>query len=167
MDLNKTIDFDAAFDKLTSTYNKTDKLKIIQKIARIEGTRRFNDNLSDKKRNKQYEDNAAVSALLFKENKENSEFTTRRQVLAIHYLLKIAGFEDKDKSEKARFIQFLTGKEADTVKIKDTYIYKVVISLFPMNDKHLNKDLQFIRAYFEHLGLKEVVDGINKEINSK
>jgi len=110
------------------------------------------------------------------ENKENNikaetignpEFTTRRQVLAIHYLVKNAKVKGTDKSEIARFIQFITGKEPDKKNIIDTYLYKVVKKPFPESDKQLNKDLQFIREYFEKLGIQGIVDDINKEINSR
>jgi len=167
MDLNKTIDFSSAFEKHITSYNQEDKLKIIGKLAKIEGTKKFCDYLIDKKNKAQFEHNSAISAMLYNETKENPEFTTRRQVLAVHYLLKAASFEDTDKSEKARFIQFITGKEQDTAKIKDTYLYKIVTNPFPMSDKQLNKDLQFIRTFFENLGLNGIVDQINKEIGSK
>ncbi|MBA3285021.1 MAG: hypothetical protein H0U27_08185 [Nitrosopumilus sp.] len=98
----------------------------------------------------------------------NKEFTTARQVLAIHYLMEeLNVFAKADKTEVARFIQFLTGKETGVSKINDTTIYKKVKSPFSKNDKQLESDLRFIRIYFEKLGLISITDKINKEINSK
>lgn len=100
---------------------------------------------------------------------EKKEFTTARQVLAIHYLLQELKVSSNtvDKTEIARFIQFLTGKETGVSKIKDTSIYKKVKSLLSKNDRQLELDLQFIRIYFEKLGLNDITDKINKEIRSK
>lgn len=113
---------------------------------------------------------------LFTTNMENSvdekgikkEFTTARQVLAVYYLMEeLNVFKNADKTDVARFIQFLTGKEAGVSKINDTTIYKKVKSPLSKNDKQLESDLQFIRKHFEKLGLNSITDKINKEINSK
>ncbi|MFM7023097.1 MAG: hypothetical protein ACKOXB_08975 [Flavobacteriales bacterium] len=69
-------------------------------------------------------------------------------------------------TEKARFIQFLTGREWGT-KIKDTNIYKKVKSPLSKKDKALTVDLQFIRDHFEKLGLTEIVKKVAKEITSR
>lgn len=97
----------------------------------------------------------------------NKEFTTTRQVLAVHYLLDYCDVRGIDSTAKARFIQFLTGKEIGAANIKNTTIYKRVRSPFVKNDKKLVEDLQFIRKYFEELGLKEIAESITKEINTK
>src|SRR5690349_24785285 len=81
----------------------------------------------------------------------NPNFTTARQVLAIHYLLEYCQVKDVDKTRIARFIEFLTGKNYDN-------IYKAVRS--PLASKKSNfraEDLQFIRLFFEDLGLGEIV----------
>lgn len=86
------------------------------------------------------------------------EFTTARQVLAVHYLLKYSNVKNIDKTEIARFIQFLTGKNYDN-------IYKKLQNPFKINDKSLKEDLRFVRGYFERLEMTEVVKMINNELN--
>jgi hypothetical protein len=113
------------------------------------------------------------------ENKENiqaventfaypKEFTTSRQVLAVHYLMEeLNVYGNTDKTEVARFIQFLTGKETGTAKISDTTIYKKLKSPLSKSDKNIEEDLRFVRTYFEKLGLTKISERINKEISSK
>jgi len=97
-----------------------------------------------------------------------SEFTTAQQVLAIWYLLEQLDVNANiDKTEVARFIQFITGKETGAAKINDTTIYKKLKTLLRGDKKQLNKDLRVIRPLFEKLGLKEIADQIDKEIASK
>ena len=88
---------------------------------------------------------------------KSKDFTTARQVLAVHYLLKYTQVKNVDKTEIARFIQFLTGKNYDN-------IYKKLQNPFKINEKFLNEDLRFIRDYFERLGMSEVVRMINGEM---
>jgi hypothetical protein len=100
-------------------------------------------------------------------NTGNPEFTTSRQVLAMHYLFEHCNVVNVDTTEKARFIQFLTGREINAKNIGNTNIYKKLKSPFPQSEKSLINDLQFIRTYFEKLGLIEIVNKINKEIGTK
>jgi hypothetical protein len=100
-------------------------------------------------------------------NTGNPEFTTSRQVLAMHYLFEHCNVVNVDTTEKARFIQFLTGREINAKNIGNTNIYKKLKSPFPQSEKTLINDLQFIRTYFEKLGLIEIVSKINKEIGTK
>lgn len=93
------------------------------------------------------------------------EFTTARQVLAIHYLLEYCKVPNIDNTAKARFIQFLTGRESGASNIKDTTIYKKVRKPFSTDNKTLNEDLNFIRKYFEDLGLSEIAKAITNEIS--
>lgn len=88
-----------------------------------------------------------------------TEFTTARQVLAIHYLLKYCKAEQVSNADVARFIEFLTGKNYKN-------IYKRVGNPLGSRDKELNEDLRFVRSYFEKLGLSEIVKMINNEINN-
>jgi hypothetical protein len=95
----------------------------------------------------------------FKEITENNkEFTTARQVLAVHFLLEYAQVRNVDKSEIARFIQFLTGKNYDN-------IYKKVLNPYSHNNKIFKQDLKFVREFFEKLKLQELVKMINNEID--
>lgn len=96
----------------------------------------------------------------------NPEFTTARQVLALHYLLEHCGVNNVDNTVKARFIQFITGKEAGAKAIYNTTIYKKVNNVLG-DKKTLIKDLQFVLKYFEDLGLQSIADNIKKEIAKK
>jgi hypothetical protein len=89
---------------------------------------------------------------------KNKEFTTSRQVLAVHYLLKYCQVKNIDNTEKARFIQFLTGKNYDN-------IYKRVQSPLNGNDRYINEDLKYVRGYFDRLGMKEIVKMISNELD--
>lgn len=92
-------------------------------------------------------------------NPPNPDFTTARQVLAVLYLLEYCQVKEVDKTQKARFIEFLTGKNYDN-------IYKAVRS--PLASKVGNfrrEDLQFIRPFFENLGLVEIVKMINNQLD--
>jgi len=103
-----------------------------------------------------------------KENEKNKEYTIARQVLAIHYMLEQLGVSQYiDKTEIARFAQFLTGRELGASNIKNTNIYKRVNSVLSNSEKAAESDLQFVREYFEKLGLSLISEKITKEINSK
>lgn len=98
----------------------------------------------------------------------SDESTTRRQVLAIHYLMnELDVYKDTDKTEIAKFIQFLNGKETRNPKINNTNIYKYLKNPLSTGDKGIESDLQFIRLYFVKLGLFSIVDKIDKEIKSR
>ena len=96
-----------------------------------------------------------------------NEFTTARQVLAMHYLFDYCKIKNVDNTVKARFIQFLTGKQLNAKKIQNTEIYKKVCSPFSQNDNSTSNDLQFIRKYFEDLGLSEIAKAITNEISNR
>jgi len=95
----------------------------------------------------------------------NKEVTIRKKVLAIKYLLEGLSINN-DKIAIADFIKLITGKEVNQ-KTKDGNIYKMLKKPFPTSDKSLINDLSYIRPYFEKLGLSEIVDVINREINTK
>jgi hypothetical protein len=99
------------------------------------------------------------------EKTTNPEFTTARQVMAMHYLFEYCQVKNVDNTSKARFIQFLTGKEAGASMIKNTTIYKKVAKPFSTDNKTLNTDLQYIRKHFEDLGLNEIAKMITNEIS--
>lgn len=114
-----------------------------------------------------YPEPIQIEADANEQNSGNPEFTTSRQVLAMHYLFEYCNVVNIDTTEKARFIQFLTGREVNAKNIGNTNIYKKLKSPFPQSEKTLINDLQFIRTYFEKLGLIEIVSKINKEIGTK
>lgn len=96
--------------------------------------------------------------------KENKEFTTARQVLAISLLLEEIGItsNNTDKTEIARFIQFLTGRQMNAKDIKNTDIYKRIGQKLNHSDKRTIKDLQFVRTFFENMEDQSIVDKIFK-----
>jgi hypothetical protein len=68
-------------------------------------------------------------------SREHGEITTARQVLAVKYLLKHCGLDnDMDKTDIARLVQFLTGKETGAKSITNTNIYKSVKRDLPLAD---------------------------------
>ncbi len=95
----------------------------------------------------------------------NPEFTTSRQVLAIYYLLEYfkVDFKDIDRTNLARFTQFLTGKEANNNNIANTNIYKKWGNLFGKTPKKNKQDLIFIKTYFGKLRLMEIVKMIEND----
>lgn len=90
------------------------------------------------------------------------EFTVSRQILAIKYLLRFAGFDEKqtDKTKIAAFIRFLTGRQPKAKHIRNTGIYDRLRE----NPPETIADLEFIRKYFFDLKLAEIVSLIDDEI---
>lgn len=88
------------------------------------------------------------------------EFTTARQVQAILYLLEDSGLPQIEKTEIARFIEFLTGKNYDNV-------YKRVLSPLKSRDQADNADLIYIKDWFRRLGLTALVEKIESAIKMK
>ncbi len=97
--------------------------------------------------------------------KFKKEFTTSRQIIAIHYLFQFANIKNCDQTEKARFARFLIGKELGNTKIENTTIYKKVRSPFKITDSEMKKDLRYVKELFEKLNHREIVDAITKEID--
>lgn len=83
--------------------------------------------------------------------------TTSRQILALHFMFKYMQVTNVDKTEVARFFQFITGKSFDN-------IYKRVRDPYRENNKTLKSDLKYIREYFNKLEMLEIVKMINNEI---
>ena len=94
------------------------------------------------------------------------DITTKRQVIAMKYLLEEIGVEAIDKTVIVDFIKMITGKELNQ-KNKDGNIYKYLRQPLSKNDKAVTNDLKFVRNYFENLGLMEITNKINKEIASR
>jgi hypothetical protein len=82
------------------------------------------------------------------QNSRKTELTLTRQVLAFHYLFQHLNVSDIDFTEKARFIQFITGRETNSKTIGSTNIYKRIKSPLQLDDNNLIKDLQFVRNYY-------------------
>lgn len=99
----------------------------------------------------------------------DKDITEARQLLAIYYLLK-TGFriehrENKNVSEIARFAHLMTGEKFTT--LQKSNIYKKY-QLIPNYNKgeYLIKDLQYIKPYFQELGLTKAVEEIDLEIQA-
>lgn len=95
---------------------------------------------------------------------KNKEFTTKRQVLAIYYMLNELdkNINSIDRTVKTRFIHFLTGKN-------ESNIYKTLAEPHKglendKNNKSAIKDLEFIKQYFESIGLKSIVQKISNDM---
>ncbi len=94
--------------------------------------------------------------------KSNPEFTTARQVLAVHYLLQYAKTKNVNKTEIARFIEFLTGKNYDSIykRVRDpAKSRKETLG----SSRELEKDMDYVKSRFERLGLTEIVRMIENE----
>ncbi|MEI8048749.1 MAG: hypothetical protein WCI92_15310, partial [Bacteroidota bacterium] len=159
----ETIESDYQESTKTETFDlsKCSNIDLIRMFAEFTAYKRFSEYLEQEKT--KYADlgsiigNAEISTESI--SSQTKDFTTARQVLAVHYLLKYSNVKDVDKTEIARFIQFLTGKNFDN-------IYKRLQNPFKVNDKALKEDLRFVRGYFERLKIQEVVKMINNEIDS-
>ena len=95
---------------------------------------------------------------------KNKEFTTKRQVLAIYYMWNELdkNINSIDRTVRARFIQFLTGKNKSN-------IYKALAEPHKglendKNNKSAIKDLEFVKQYFESMGLKSIVEKISNDM---
>jgi len=74
--------------------------------------------------------------------------------------MKLLEVSNIDKTEIARFTEFLTGKNYDN-------IYKKILNPFNVNERVFKEDLRFVRNYFEKLKLNSIVKMINAELNSE
>jgi len=93
------------------------------------------------------------------EHVRNPEHTTPRQVLAMYYIFEQLQVRGIDQTEKARFIEFLTGKNYKN-------IYDSIRRPLATSTGNLRReDLQYIRPLFENLGLTEIVKSINNELD--
>ena len=134
-------------------------LELIRLFAEFKAAQRFDEFLITVNPIKSNEELSAETVSVSDLSDKSKEFTTARQVLAVHYLLKYANVKNVDKTEITRFIHFLTGKNFEN-------IYKKLQNPFKLNDKSLKEDLRFIQDYFERLGMIEIVKMINNELNN-
>lgn len=92
--------------------------------------------------------------------KKHKDFTTARQVLAMYYLFEFLKVENIDRTIKARFIEFLTCKNYDS-------IYDKLEKPFKDNPTTARKDLQYVRQHFENLGLMDIARMISNDMEYK
>jgi hypothetical protein len=88
------------------------------------------------------------------------EYTTARQVLALHYILEQLEINNSeiDRTVKADFAEFLTGRN-------NKNLYDAFQNPFVTKGKQFrDDDLQYIRTYFEKLGLGKIVKQINEQL---
>lgn len=88
-------------------------------------------------------------------------YTTAKQVLAIYYLLEKAGLQGQTDLKAAEFIQFLTGKELNTLP-KDTAILKRWRTAKASREKLKADDVDFVIEQFRLIGLESIVSGLEK-----
>ncbi|GEO04472.1 hypothetical protein AAE02nite_21360 [Adhaeribacter aerolatus] len=90
---------------------------------------------------------------------KNKEFTTKRQVIAIHYLNKhIRINKTQEASNLARFIEFLTGKNYGN-------IYKILLNPLEYNSPAQHKkDLNYVKSIYESLQQYEIIKLIDNDL---
>lgn len=102
------------------------------------------------------------------ENEQNREFTTARQVLAIYYLLSEVGLDwnTVNKTDIARFSQFLTCKEIGNSKIENTNLYKRWKQLYSKSERKNRQDLEYVKSHFERMGLHNLATKIQNDMDN-
>ena len=106
-----------------------------------------------------------------KEYKKWNEFTAERQLLAIETMLselevvvrKKGRYSEGqfDKTTFAAFLQFLTGREADS-EPKNTRFYKMINNEGRLDRTNYNEDCDFVANYFIGLNLNDLAEKIQK-----
>jgi len=162
IELNEEEGKHESYPKIEGKYSNLDNfsdIELVQMFAQQKGYENFLTFLTEQAQPYLNHTTSAELANISEETSDkNKEFTNTRQVMAIHYLLKYCQVKNVDNKEKARFIQFLTGKNLDN-------IYKRVQSPLNGNDRYINEDLKYVRGYFDRLGMKEIVKMINNELD--
>ena len=156
--LNIGVDPNNYYPNLQFKENCNNAIKIIK--YQIENTLE-NSNFS-KDQNKQLiiaKDNSESEILI-----KNPEFSTRRQVLALYYMLDAIDKHTNsiDRTIKTRFIHFLTQKN-------ESNIYKALSEPHKgleneKNKKCALKDLEYIKQHFDDLGLKSISQKITNDM---
>jgi hypothetical protein len=141
-----------ALDKLSSS--SVDSL-ITQAVKESSAKATHDQLLKDKA--KESERKRLLAALSELRDKD-PDFTTKRQVLVLRLMLKHLGMKRVKKTVQANFIRFLIGKTQ-----KD--IYKAVgePNFLAFKD---GRDAAYVRKWFQDLGLTEIVEEIDKPLNS-
>ena len=88
--------------------------------------------------------------------------TRCRALLSIHYLLKSLGARENN-TKKSAFASFLTGYSENTLRQDWSSIHVKADE----NGAAWENDMKIVRRHFEELGLSEVVDIINKDLDSQ
>ncbi len=96
---------------------------------------------------------------------ENTEFTTRRRALFLHYLNYQFKFS-QDKKPLAEIAHFLTGNNQDNLYKHLLNPLKVKNEDSKKGEEALRKDLIYVRGKFERLGLKKIIESIDMDLQS-
>ena len=97
------------------------------------------------------------------DNPKEKEFTTARQVLTVYYMLNAIdqrAVSQIDRTEKARFIEFLTGKNYKNIYIALSEPFR---GFNNKNNKRILNDLEYIKTHFSKLGLQSIVEKIESD----
>lgn len=101
------------------------------------------------------------------ENPKLHEFTTLRQSLAVYYMLMSIDskvYNQSDCTKKARFVEFLTGKNYDNIK---DYLAKLFEGFDKQNKTNILKNLEFVKTQFENIGYNTIVAQIERDISAE
>jgi hypothetical protein len=95
---------------------------------------------------------------------KSNEFSTRRQVLAMYYLLNEVDRNTIaiDRTVKVRFIHFLTQKNESNIYKSLSEPHKGLEN--DKNKKSAIRDLEYIKKHFDDLGLKSISQKIMKDM---
>ncbi|MEO6758204.1 MAG: hypothetical protein ABIO24_02040 [Saprospiraceae bacterium] len=85
-------------------------------------------------------------------------FTTARRVLAMHYLFEYNQVRGIDQTNKAKFIEFLTGNSYKN-------IYDLVRNPLSKKGEFRKADLKYIRTFFDDLEMRNIVKMIDNELD--
>lgn len=97
-----------------------------------------------------------------KSTKDETGRTRNRALLTIHYLLKSLRAKENN-TKKSAFASFLTGYSEHTLRQDWSNIHGKADE----NGTAWENDMRFVRRHFEELGLSDIVELINKDLNSQ
>ena len=95
-----------------------------------------------------------------KQPRQNPEFTTNRQVIALGFMLRRLGVRNIDKQTQADFIQFLTGRN-------NKEIYDRVRELDGTVYNKDGADAQYVKEWFRKLNWTELISEIDELLSKK
>lgn len=157
--VDEETNFSKAFEIYSKKMNKKEKTKLFISLSIDRGFREFIEYLNEEIESISAEEQN-IEIIQF-EKINSKEFTTARQVLAMHYIFEALKVPQKRTlSAKARLCKMLTDKNVD--RIKDSLEN-------PLEQKRLigqDGDLVFVKKYFLDLGLENIVNAINSDLTS-
>jgi len=141
----------------------------------------FNESSNKTSKDQDADTKKAKEKIRKQANGSQQEYTKKRQVAALFFLLKHVGFDwgNTDNTKLAKLLHLLSGVEVlkdenGKEKISNSYIYKMTRGLLSGENKPLRADLIFVKKIFENLNiedsetLKNLLTDMEREIkNSK